>query len=221
MKILLADDHQLIRDGLRSMLSGMLAQPLDFLEASSFEQAQAQLAGNGDTLLVIIDMRMSGAVDSKRVELFAREFSTVPIVVLSGFLHADAVRTLLRLPSVYAVATKEGNPDLLRFVVTEALAGRRVGDANQVIGLTQGAMPPVSKEESLAPRLQEIYAMLREGKSNKAIAWDLQLSEGTVKNYVSSIYKQLKVHNRIQAAWKDTGADAGWNALGQASYDRT
>lgn len=207
MKILLADDHQLIRDGLRSVLNGMLAQSPEFLEASSFEQSRALLGLNPETVLGIVDMRMSGALDGKPLEALATDFPTVPLVVLSGFLQTEVVRALQRVPSVHALVSKSGDPDTLRFVVLQALAGHRVGDANHLTGIN-ALRPAPEPAASLPPRLQEIYAMLRQGKSNKTIAWELQLTEGTIKNYVSAIYRQLNVRNRIEAAWKNEGQEA-------------
>lgn len=198
MKILLADDHQLIRDGLKIMLSGLFAQSPIFLEACTFEQAGHQLTQHADVSLAIVDMRMADAIDSTPLLRLACAFAKIPLVVLSGFLESECVHALLGQPSVHAVVSKNGGPDTLRYVVLEALAGRKLGDANHVLQ-EKTVVVPESQLKTFSPRLQKIYTMLCEGKSNKSIAWEINLTEGTVKNYVSTIYRQLNVHNRIQA----------------------
>lgn len=207
LKILLADDHQLIRDGLRTLLFDLLSEPPTCLEACSFEQAHAQLALHPDIQLAIIDLKMSDAANENLLTTLATAFEKVPLIVLSGYLQSEVVQRLLALPSVHAVTSKGGDPDTLRFVVLETLAGRHVGDAHRLIDGTKAGHQRLPTAPHLSPRLQQIYTLLCEGNSNKAIAWKLNLSEGTVKNYVSAIYKQLSVHNRIQAAWKDTSPE--------------
>lgn len=205
MKILLADDHQLIRDGLRAMLSGLISCSPVFLEADSFAQAREQCQRHPDIALAIVDMRMSDATGATPFEAFARACGHTPMIVLSGFLQPETVRTLMALGPVHAVLSKGGDPQTLRYAVLETLAGRRLGDANRLLdGAPEAAGVTTPRLPTLAPRLQGIYALLCEGKSNKAIARELRLSEGTVKNYVSLIYKELDVHNRIEAAWRVT-----------------
>lgn len=204
MKILLADDHELIRDALKTLIPGSANEPIEYIEACNYDEAWRLLDFHRDTDIAIIDLRMPGISDERRIEAFGREYPNVALIILSGFLQGEMIANLQKIPAVYGVVSKNGSLDTLRFVIQRVMDGHRMGDAHQVYPAIGVSDAPDDAAFSLPPRLQEIYALLRAGKSNKAIAWDLQLSEGTVKNYVSSIYRQLNVHNRIQAAWKES-----------------
>lgn len=196
MQILIADDHQLVREGFKLLIQ-QFGSATQFLEAQDYASLLAQLEANAGIDVVIADLHMPGASYSTSLELITRAYPSIPFVVVSAFSSPDVVRKVLDLPSVYAFVPKNGSPGNMQLAIQAALVRHKIGELNDAV-----AMPGFIKE-SLPPRLEAVRTLLREGKSNKAIAHALGLSEGTVKNYMSDIFKSLKVTNRTQAARND------------------
>ncbi|MFT3777500.1 MAG: response regulator transcription factor [Ottowia sp.] len=196
--ILIADDHQLVRDGMRMLV------------ASTWPCAHLREAANADALLAqarqlrppavaLVDLNMPGMDKGTRLAALAHECPTLPVVVVSALTSPDVVRRTLDLPTVHAFVAKSTGSARMREAISAALAGRK---------LPYQPPAPASAEPApdtaLTPRMQEIRHLLQQGLSNKHIARELNLSEGTVKNYMSEIFRLLQVSNRTQAAQYDT-----------------
>jgi DNA-binding NarL/FixJ family response regulator len=197
LKILLADDHQLVREGLK-LLIGQYGGTLEFIEAQDYPGLRAQLQLHLDINVAVVDLHMPGAEHGAALDALAHAYPKVPLVVVSAFSSPDVVRKVLALPSVCAFVPKNGSAACMYLAMQAALAGHKIGEVTDA--------PPEQVAPSLqglAPRLEAVRLLLREGKSNKRIAHELGLSEGTVKNYMSEIFKALKVSNRTQAAQFD------------------
>lgn len=195
--ILIADDHQLVRDGMRMLV------------ASTWPRARLWDAANADSLLAqarqlqppalaLVDLNMPGMDKGARLASLARECPALPVVVVSALTSPDVVRRTLALPTVHAFVAKSAGSALMRQAIDAALAGRK---------LPYQPPAPASAEPApdmaLTPRMQEIRNLLQQGLSNKHIARELNLSEGTVKNYMTEIFRLLQVSNRTQAAQYD------------------
>lgn len=205
MEILLADDHHVVRDGLQALIRHSLPHPVRFHEAANFDEAERVMARQPALRAAIVDLHMGGETTAAPVVRLAQAFPCVPLLVVSGFLEQDVIRRLLGVPSVHALVSKNAQPKSICYALLEALAGRHVGDVDRLLEIRDaGLMDPGGSPITLTPRLAEIHQLVREGNSNKAIAHRLQLSEGTVKNYVSEILKILKVSNRTQASHRTT-----------------
>ena len=196
LTMLIADDHHLVRDGMRMML------------ASMWPGARAQEAADADSLLAqarrlqppavaLVDLNMPGMDRGARLASLAHACPRLPLVVISALTSPDIVRRALALPTVYAFVAKSSGSAALREAVCAALQGRKLAYqplANPALG---------APDAGLTPRMQEIRVLLQQGLSNKHIAQQLALSEGTVKNYMSEIFRLLNVSNRTQAARYD------------------
>ena len=193
VKILLADDHQLVREGLK-LLIGQFGGAPEFLEAHDYASLRDQLRAHPEVDLAVVDLNMPGTNHGAGLESLASAYPAVPVVVVSAFTSPDTVRKVLVCPSVYAFVPKNGSPDCVRRAMQAGLARNKIGEVNDASAETMQAA------ETLPPRLVAVRALLREGKSNKMIAQQLGVGEGTVKNYMSEIFKALKVTNRTQAA---------------------
>jgi DNA-binding NarL/FixJ family response regulator len=196
MQVLIADDHQLVREGFK-LLIHQFGSATQFLEARDYASLDAQLEANPDVDVVIADLHMPGTSHSSNLELTTLAHPSIPFVVVSAFSSPDVVRKVLALPSVYAFVPKNGSPGNMHLAIQAALVRHKIGELNDA------AVMQAPIKENLPPRLEAVRTLLREGKSNKAIAHALGLSEGTVKNYMSDIFKSLKVTNRTQAARND------------------
>ena len=138
---------------------------------------------------------MPGMERGLRLASLAREQPRLPLIVVSALTSPDVVRRALDVPSVCAFVPKSAGVARMREAIEAALQGRRLDP-----WLPDAAAAEALPDTGLTPRMQEIRALLRQGLSNKHIAQQLDLSEGTVKNYMSDIFRLLSVSNRTQAA---------------------
>jgi DNA-binding NarL/FixJ family response regulator len=203
MKILVVDDHALIRDALRSVLRE-LATDATVLDASDCRQAMRLIAEHPDLHLILLDLSLPDRDGFAVLADLRKHYATISIVVLSAFHDRDNVLRALDLGALGFIpksAPREVMANALRLVFAggvyippEALArtdatpaqaapGRRVSPAD--LGLTE--------------RQMEVLALMMQGKSNKAISRILDTAEPTVKHHVTAILKALKVANRTEA----------------------
>jgi DNA-binding NarL/FixJ family response regulator len=193
VKILIADDHQLVREGLK-LLIGQLDAGLSFVEAKDYASLRAQLLAHPELAAAVVDLHMPGSEQGDGLQAVAKAHPHLPLVIVSAYSSPDVVRKALMLSTVYAFVPKNGSAACMHTALKAALARDKIGEVSD-------AAPEAARSpDLLAPRLAAVRELLREGKSNKVIAHELGLSEGTVKNYMSEIFKSLKVNNRTQAA---------------------
>jgi DNA-binding NarL/FixJ family response regulator len=201
MKILLVDDHALIRDALRSVLRELVGDATVF-EASDCRQAMRLIEEHPDLHLILLDLNLPDRDGLAVLSDLRKHHATTSIVVLSAFQDRETILRVLDLGAVGFIpksATRDVMANALRlifsggqYVPPEALArgettiaqpGRRVSPAD--LGLTE--------------RQMEVLALMMQGKSNKAICRILDTAEPTVKHHVTAILKALKVANRTEA----------------------
>ena len=207
MKILVVDDHVLIREALRGVLRELKGEAVVILEASVSSEALRQLEQHPDVELVLLDLNLPDrdGLDVLR-ELGAR-WPTVPVVVLSAFHDREKVSKALELGAVGFIpksARREvmcGAFNLIFaggiYVPPEILAVRAPSEG-------AAACEPANLRASalslgLTERQAEVLALMMQGKSNKAISRTLGLAESTVKIHVSAILRALDVSNRTEA----------------------
>jgi DNA-binding NarL/FixJ family response regulator len=151
--------------------------------------------------LALVDLNMPGMERGYRLAELARERPALPLVVVSALTAPDVVRRTLAIPTVHAFVSKSAGTEQMRAALQSALAGRKMPFT---FPFGEDHPRPPSREPALTPRMEQIRALLRQGMSNKLIARTLGISEGTVKNYMSDMFKALNVSNRTQAAQVDT-----------------
>lgn len=123
----------------------------------------------------------------------ARRHPEIPLVVVSALSSADVVHRIMSIPTVYAFVPKTANREMMRAAIHAAMQGTKL---RYLHGYARSAPPEVR----LTPRQEEIRSLLRQGLRNKMIARILGISEGTVKNHITDIFRALKATNRTQAA---------------------
>ncbi len=202
MKILIADDHELFRDGLRHVLD-QLGGPLTIVEASDFQQAIDAVERETDIDIVLLDLTMPGMVWSDGLQRLKELLpDQIPIIILSA---SDDRRHVLQAVNLGAQGfiPKTSSSRVMLSALKLVLSGgvylppALLEQANQ----SDNGVPMANEHavSFLTPRQREVLALLGQGKSNKEIARVLQLAEGTVKLHVTAILKALNVNNRTRA----------------------
>lgn len=195
VRLVIADDHAVVRAGLRALLEG--EPDLEVIaEAGSGDEA-VRLAMELKPDVVLMDLRFAGsAVDGiEAVRRLTVEAPAVPALMLTSFSgRTDVVRALEAGARGYVL--KAGPPEELFRAVRGAAAGA-LALAPEVVGELVGQV--VSPDVDLTGREIEVVRLAAEGLSNRAIAQALFLSEATVKTHLVRIYRKLKVENRAAA----------------------
>lgn len=242
MKFLVADDHELIRQGVKGLLRGLDADA-QFDEADTWETLAAAARPDADHDLAIVDLHMPGMEGAESLEILLKANPALPVVVLSAEESPDEMRAVLAAGALGFVPKRQPASVMLKaielvlsggaYVPMEALsllgtrdaggaaATRSPASAGPGPGATTPAletMPPAHHLqphqrhllENLSPRQQDIMRLVHRGWTNKMIARELGVAEGTVKVHLSVIFRALGVHNRSTAiavinGWLEAG----------------
>jgi DNA-binding NarL/FixJ family response regulator len=202
MKILLVDDHALIRDALRGVLKELAADAA-ILEASDSRQAMRLIEQHPDLHLILLDLNLPDRDGLAVLSDLRKHHATISIVVLSAFHERETILRVLDLGALGFIpksASREVMANALRlifsggvYVPPEALAR-----AETSVAATPGRCV-LPADLGLTERQMEVLALMMQGKSNKAICRILDTAEPTVKHHVTAILKALKVANRTEA----------------------
>jgi len=209
MKILVVDDHVLIRDALRGVLKE-LKPDADVLEASDCRQAMALIAENADDLgLILLDLGLPDRDGFSALAEIRERYPDIAVAVLSGQHDRASVVKALELGAL-AFIPKSGKREVMLIALQLVFKGE-VYIPPEILTLdhpasSPDAKPPVGDRPRTSPadlglteRQLDVLALMMQGKSNKAICRVLNLAEPTVKNHVTAILKALKVTNRTEA----------------------
>ncbi|HIJ61320.1 MAG TPA: response regulator transcription factor [Rhodospirillaceae bacterium] len=207
MQILVADDHNLVRDGLKPFLYE-LDPDAKILDAANFDDALTQAKTASQLGLVLLDLKMPGMNGLQGVEVMRRLHPTVPVVILSGHVERNEVLAAVRAGAAgYIPKTISGTAltNALRLVLAgeSYLPPSILLDSGPVE--RKAAMTPLS---SLSVREREILGYLIEGETNKEIARRLDLQEITIKIHLRNVYRKIGAVNRAQAV--RIAMSAGW-----------
>jgi two-component system nitrate/nitrite response regulator NarL len=206
LRVLLIDDHALFRMGLAELLTRRGIQVVDMV--ASGEQGCVQLQ-QSSVDVVLLDMRMPGMNGLDVLKRLRTDFPQLPIVMLTTSRdERDIIDSLQNGAQGYLLKDMEPDEliDALRRIVER---GETVVAAELTAVLAkavQGGEHPEARSDmdaafaSLTPREREILCHLAEGQSNKLIARNLGISDGTVKLHVKAILRKLEVHSRVEAA---------------------
>ena len=207
MKILVIDDHVLIRQAMQGVLK-KLRRDAVVLDAQNWKQAMQVIADHPDVSLILLDLTLPDRDGFSVLAELRERYPTISIVVLSAVQDPDNVMKALDLGALGYIP-KSAQSDVilnaLRLVISggiyvppEILAREErshvaprqpAGDRSQVSPADFG----------LTDRQLEVLALMMQGKNNKTICRMLDLAESTVKNHVTAILKALKVSNRTEA----------------------
>ncbi|MFN3424072.1 MULTISPECIES: response regulator transcription factor [Novosphingobium] len=197
-RVLIVDDHSLVRDGLRSIFDDTFPD-CTILEADSLESALAVLAEAGDVDLVLLDLNIPDVAHLSGLEALRDAFPATPVVMVSGVTDRKVVRDALAAGAAGFVPKS-----LKRAAIVEALGQVLSGEIYmpELEGDDSAAAEEDlirSRIESLTPQQRVVLGHLVAGRLNKQIAYELDVSMTTIKAHVSAILQKMNVFSRTQA----------------------
>lgn len=198
MKILVVDDHALVREGLRQVLKG-LDNEVEVLEAGSCTRAFELAVSHADLDLVLLDYHLPDMNGLEALDVFALQVPELPIIVLSGSVNPKIMQKVMSKGAA-AFLTKSGMSEELLSVTRLVLDGGVYVPPGMIAASAPQDEPPSDLPGPLfTPRQVEVLYLLLDGYTNKEIGKMLSLSDETVKNHISGILRGFGVQTRTQA----------------------
>jgi DNA-binding NarL/FixJ family response regulator len=189
MKIILADDHSLFIDGLRSMLG----PDARCYEADSLHQTLSQLEAHPDTKLILMDLQMPGMEEFNGLRQVRQLYPDIPLIVVSMHNEPEIIQTALSL-GISGYIPKTHSFESMQKAIDLVLGGIKYVPEEALVYASMAT--PVSTP--LTRRQRDVYQLIMQGKSNQEIADELCISLSTVKMHVSTVLKHAGAKNRSQ-----------------------
>jgi DNA-binding NarL/FixJ family response regulator len=208
-RLLIADDHPLFRGALREAVRGLFSGA-DVAEAGSFEEVGEVLERGGDIDLVLLDLSMPGVRGFSGLMYLRAQYPGLPIVVVSANDDPVVIRRCMEFGASGFIPKTLGI-EALRAAVARVLQGEVFTPPD--VDLTRPSdaetTATIAKLATLTPQQVRVLMMLSAGLLNKQIAYELGVSEATVKAHVSAILQKLGVESRTQAVIAAGKIEAG------------
>ncbi len=198
-RVLIADDQTLFRSGLARLLDEDPRITLVGQAADGLDAVKKTAALKPD--VVLMDLRMPGLDGAEATQQIVRDHPEVKVLILSTF-EADTYVLQALKAGASGYILKDAEPSAVASSIMAVLSGERVmagAVANRVLDMLTGASTPKEFYDGLTAREVEILKLMAGGQANKQIAFNLKISEKTVRNHISHIYEKLQIYDRSQA----------------------
>ncbi len=198
--VIVADDHPLFRTAIKEALEADQGKTR-FLEASSFESLQDLVNKHKEVDLVLLDLHMPGVSGFAGLVYLCKQYPSVPVVIISANEDPVVIQRALEHGAAGFIP-KSSSID----TITEAIAAILMGEiwspdmtASNLPGKNVSEIELAERMAQLTPQQFKVLMMMSQGLLNKQIAYDLDVSEATIKAHVTAIMNKLGVNNRTQA----------------------
>lgn len=202
-KLIVADDHPLFRNALINAISSTFATKAT-IETDSFESTCIALEQHPDTDLLLLDLHMPGNCGFLGLIQLRKNYPALPIVVISASEEPDVIRRVMAF-GASAYVPKSANPLDISAALNAVMAGGLwvpLRLKNQVLDIhsreAEDDLDLAARVAQLTQQQYKVLYYLTEGWLNKQIAYDLHISEATVKAHITAIFRKLGVTNRTQ-----------------------
>ncbi len=198
-RLVIADDHPLFRGALREAVGGLFGC-VDIAEAGSFDEVTKLLEGNADVDLILLDLAMPGVRGFSGLMYLRAQYPSVPVVMVSANDDPAVIRRCMDFGGAGFIPKTLGI-DAIRLAIVRVLEGGvwMPPDVDVGSGTDAASADVLARLVSLTPQQVRVLMMLSGGLLNKQIAYELGVSEATVKAHVSAILQKLNVESRTQA----------------------
>ncbi len=199
-KIIIADDHPLFRAALKQAVAQAVPD-VDVIEADSLTALQETVENHKDAELVLLDLHMPGTNGFTGLVYLRGQNPSMPVVVVSGSEEPRVMRRAIEY-GASGFIPKSASLDIISQAIVAVLEGEvwlpdEIADSNESVSDDDAEF--AAKLASLTPQQFRVLMMLTEGLLNKQIAYELNVSEATIKAHVTAILRKLGVHSRTQA----------------------
>lgn len=199
--ILIADDHPLFRSALRQALRDGLGETVSLSEVGSISELQQRLAERADWDLVLLDLNMPGAYGFSGLAQMRGQYPQIPVTLIS----AQEEPTIARRARDFGASgfiPKSASLEAIQAAVQSVLDGSVCWPPgiDNPPGMSDEQQQISERVASLTPQQFRVLTMVCDGLLNKQIAYELDVSEATVKAHVTAIFRKLNVRTRTQAA---------------------
>jgi DNA-binding NarL/FixJ family response regulator len=197
-RLVIADDHPLFRDALRQAVASVVpSAKID--EAGSFEELTALLEQDSEVDLILLDLTMPGISGFSGLIYLRAQYPAIPVVIVSASDDGTTIRRSLDFGASGFIPKRFG-VETLRDAIVKVMDGDVWIPPNTDLTSADPAMTRLrDRLVTLTPQQVRVLMMLSEGLLNKQIAYELGVSEATIKAHVSAILQKLGVESRTQA----------------------
>ncbi|HTV34869.1 MAG TPA: response regulator transcription factor [Xanthobacteraceae bacterium] len=208
-RLVIADDHPLFRGALREAVCSLFGGA-EIGEAGTFEEVTGLLERGGEVDLILLDLRMPGVRGFSGLMYLRAQYPSVPIVLVSANDDPAVIRRCMEF-GASGFLPKTLGADALRGAIARVLAGELWTPPDVDLALEPDAESAamIGRLSTLTPQQVRVLMMLSAGLLNKQIAYELGVSEATVKAHVSAILQKLGVDSRTQAVIAAGRIEAG------------
>lgn len=201
IKVVIADDEKLIREGLKLML--MTYEDIDVIGTADNGYKALELCKNNSVDIVLMDIRMEVCDGVKGTRLIKEQFEKVKVLILTTFKDKEYIDDALHY-GAFGYLLKDSSPEVIYNSIKSAYSGNMVIHPDVASKIIENQKDLKKGKDisslNLSDRELKIICDIADGLTNKEIAEELYLSEGTVKNNISSILSKLKLRDRTQIA---------------------
>ena len=216
-RLVIADDHPLFRGALREAVTGLFER-VDIAEAGTFNEVAELLERGGDVDLVLLDLTMPGVRGFSGLMYLRAQYPGVPVIVVSANDDPAAIRRCMEFGASGFIPKTLGT-EAMRGAIQRILSGGvwTPPDVDLSAGSDAETAALMARMATLTPQQVRVLMMLSEGLLNKQIAYQLSVSEATVKAHISAILQKLGVESRTQAVIAAAKIETGQWSQGAAA----
>lgn len=207
IRVLLADDHQLVRSGLAALLTG--SEDIEVVGTASNGIEAVEMARESSPDVVLMDLVMPGMDGVEATRRLVAELPSTQVVVLTSFSDQERILAALDAGAVGYLLKDVDPAELVRGVRAAARGESPLHPkaARSLLSSRNENRPAERTNVELTPREAEVLSLLRQGLANKQIARALGISQATVKAHLTSVFQRIGVTDRVQAAvWAERRA---------------
>ncbi len=195
-RFIIADDHPLFRDALKQILARDMPD-VELAEAGTLDEVVAAVEEK-DTDLILLDLKMPGVQGFSGLIYLRAQFPDIPVVVVSASEETAIIRRAISF-GASGFIPKSASAEQMQAALRAVLAGEVAVPEDVSLEEDEETGDMARRLSTLTPQQMRVLMMLREGLLNKQIAYELGVSEATIKAHVSAILQKLGVESRTQA----------------------
>ena len=196
MRVLIVDDHKVVRDGIRFMLSD--ASDIEIVGEADSAEAMFEIIDADPIDVVLLDIRMGGMTGLDALGRIASDYPQVSVLMLSMHDQPGYVRRAIELGASGCLLKSSGRDEILA-AITAVAEGETYIQGSLMEPLLADVTGIPRRTGTLSPREQQVLQLIANGSENKQIARELRLSEATVKTYIRGVFDRLEVSSRAEA----------------------